>query len=152
MVNSGGTAIGTMLKGGQQIIFSGGAAASTIIGDGANAECPAGGVLNSATVKSGGVLQLDTGALATAITVLSGGFELARRRRHRRRRSQQRRHFEWSGNGQDTTGMAFRPGAILQLKANHVGSDNISSGITEELLTGARRAAASVLSAGVVDV
>ena len=48
--------------------------------------------------------------------------------------------------------MAFRPGAILQLNANHVGSDNISSGITEELLQGGTQAGGVVLSTAVVDV
>ena len=77
---------------------------------------------------------MDTGALATAIKVLNGGFEIADAGVTASGVVSSGGTFKWNENGQDTTSMVFRSGAMLEVDAGHVGSDNISNGITEELL------------------
>jgi len=132
-IGSGGTAVGTTIfKGGEEQIFSGGTAVNTTVSGGAqvfnsggsaiNTVVNAGGVVNvlgsiltSATIKSGGTLGVGglVGGVATSAIVLRGGFELMYLSGSGGGVVSSGGTFEWQGAGQDTTGVVFRPGAIL---------------------------------------
>ena len=71
-----GTAIGTTLAGGWQVISSGGVASNTVALSGGYAYISSGGIASGTTVSSGGTEYVDTGGIARSTLVTSNSTQV----------------------------------------------------------------------------